>query len=174
MNDKYKISINSLVLTSAPKTTTEFQQLLFDYGYYGRATVERQPTKSYSNVHVKALIYLPDSCFTYSWPAFTYYDLSSRSFGKRKKPRVISNEFRLKKCLTFLCLNKIVIDKDIETVAHKGATQFGWATKDDYIKMIQVLLKAGLFNKGTFLLRHPNDIQEVYSNLFDPNYFGLD
>jgi len=173
-SDEYSISINSLVFTSNLRTAHEFQECLYDHGYYGRAEVSRIHTKNFQEVFVKAEVYLPDSCFTYTWPLFTHFDLASKSFGKRKKPRVLSNEFRLKKCLTFFSLNKIPLGNNIEAVAETAAKYFGWATKDDYVKMIHFLIRAGLFHNGNFLMKDIKDLNEVYSNLFDANYFNID
>jgi hypothetical protein len=173
-SDLFKVSINTLVTSSRPNSVEELSALLDDNGYYGRYTLDKKSVGSLKNPCVKVIVYLPDSVFTYEWPYLTYYDLSENKFGKRKKPRVIQNNWKLYKCMSFFLVEGFIIDNNLELIASAGSKLMGWATKDEYIKMIQFLLKVGLFKDGIFVLKTLDDLTEVHDNLFDYNYFLMD
>lgn len=170
-NDVYCKSINNIVISNSPKTISSLHSMLEDNGYYGRFKIDKIDVKRSRDVCVKISLYLPDSAYSYLWPYSTYYNLSDYSFGKRSRPRVIQPNIKLIKCMYFFLTTGYNISNNLETVAKIGNLHMGWATKEEYVHMIIFLVKAGLFNNGAFVLKSVNDVNEVYENLFDYNYF---
>jgi len=171
LDDVYTISINSLVFSKTPKTVKQLEDVLNSNGYYGRFRIDRQYVKNSQDIYVKVKVYLPDSCCFYSWPLFGNYNLTSKCFTKRKKPSVLNNQFKLKKCLQFFAINKYKINTSIEEVADIASKYFGWATKSDYVKIMKLLIESDLIINGKFIIKSEKDIPEVFDNLLDANYF---
>ena len=172
-SDYYSISINSLLLAANPKSIAKVENLLDDNGYYGRYRIVRESVPVFA-ICIKIEVYLPESLNTYKWPFKTYYNLSTNSFGKRRIPRVIKNTFRFNKIMLFLALCDLDLSSGVDRLALSGSKIMGWANKDDYVKTIMFFIKCGMFVNSKFCIKTEQDVVEVQSNLFDPNYFSTD
>jgi hypothetical protein len=179
-NDQYIISLNELLITNNPKSIKDVEDLLDDNGYYGRnkvypINIKTPKETSYfkKNQAIRIQIYLVDSKVHYTWPYDTYYDIANKSFGKRRKPGVIRDDFRLAKCMYFFATTGCMITGNLDKVAELGSLMMGWANKSEYKKMITFLCQADLFHNGEFRLKSHIDVYEYKNNMFDYNYFIL-
>jgi hypothetical protein len=181
IGSRYIISLNELLISNDPKSISETADLLNNNGYLGRHEIllhEKDGTLNKnrydSNIsRIKISVRLLDSNIDYIWPYNTYYDWETRRFGKRRKPAVIRNDFRLSKCMYFFVTTGCMITGNLDKVAELGSLMMGWADKSEYKKMIIFLIQADLFHKGEFKLKSHIDVYEYYNNMFDYHYFVM-
>lgn len=173
-SDVYSISLNSLIFGNAPKTIPLLSKLLEDSGYYGRFKIQQITSPNYKDIFINIEVYLPDSVYSYLWPFKTHFNLTTQSFGKRRSPIILKNSFKLIKCMSFFVNCDINMSEGVERVSVFGNALMGWATKEEYMKMILFLIKAGLFRNGKFVIKTDEDAIEIHANLFDYTYFKLD
>jgi len=199
-DDRYKVSINELLFNPKCKgTVSSIQTILDDNGYYGRYRIETiKSAKFGTDLLIKVHIYLVDSCYTYTWPYNTFFNVDKKLFGhNRKAPRgVISNKTMFGYCLRILatifcpkeilpepttiqeiyCFNcrEVILGKNI---SHQN---WGWVICQQqrsfgqlpfYEKIIPFLVRLGLIVNNKTKIISAIDADEFSENMFDIDYW---
>lgn len=172
-SDQFQVSLNELIFSYNPNSIDQIKKILDENGYYGRHQVYTVNVNKSTDVCIKIRIYLVDSCYYYTWPFLTHYNLTRKCFGKRKIPALIKNDFKISKCMYFFTTFRYIITGKIDPIAEIAHLYMGWATKNEYIKIITYLSTNGFFKDGDFCLKSAIDVHEVHKNLFDANYLTM-
>lgn len=199
-SDKYYVSINDLLFSRPYRANVvSVSRLLDDNGYYGRYNIEVVKDKKFGiDTVIKIHVYLSDSCFSYTWPFNTFFNLDKKVFGhNRKIPRgVFTDPFIFKYCVRILSVMFMPRDRfkdiswyDAKCLICMDLIKYGdldlnsWPSviskkhgaprlESAYEKIIPYLSRVGFIVDNKFKIIGPEDSMEVCDNLFDINYWS--
>jgi len=177
-SDEFSVSINSIVLLNKPTTVPGLMKILDDNGYFGRYKVLRKVTKKYGETIISIEVYLPNSNANYIWPFRTLYNLTIGSLVKKIKLRKIPAIKYIMRYLANGCHFKGKFEiTSIDELPVKLMKDNYSNDLSYYQYMVTTLVHAGLLvidkknKKIIFRLKDDKDIEEVCSNLFNPDNY---
>jgi len=176
-SDEFSISINSLILLKKPNSVLKLNKALDDNGYYGRYKILRKVTKKHGETVINIEVYLPNSRTSYLWPFKTLFNLTLGKLVKRSKIKSIP---AIKHVMAYLAsafnIEHTLKSTPIEKLPDHLMEAHYSTDLNHFQYIVTVLIHAGLIvvdenNVVVFKLRDTDDIEEVYSNLFNPDNY---